>query len=365
MRARQLNGSVVLNRKFQSWNFLWVEDGKRRSKLIGHLDKLPTREAAMRAAESLKQRILTPNPVGAPIVRNLVEQYRVERMPKRESTKRGYESYLKNHILPKWGNSLLSDTQARPVELWLLSLNLSPKSKMHIRELLHGLWEYAMWRGDVVTQRNPMELVVIKGANQRVRKTNSLTVADFRALLNTFDDPCWHALLSVAVGLGLRISEVLGLKWHDIDWLNRTIHVERGVVKQIVDDVKSAHSARTMACADELLNVLKLWKQTTQFSSPEDWVFASPVKLGRQPLSYTHVWETLNKAAKKAGLEHISSHCFRHSYRTWLDSVGTPVGVQQKLMRHSDIRTTMNIYGDAATADMREANQKVSKLALG
>src|SRR5437016_12283265 len=87
----------------------------------------------------------------------------VERMPKRESTKRGYESYLKNHILPKWGNCLLSDMQARPVELWLLSLNLSPKSKMHIRELLHGLWEYAMWRGDVVTQRNPMELVVIKG----------------------------------------------------------------------------------------------------------------------------------------------------------------------------------------------------------
>jgi integrase len=47
-----------------------------------------------------------------------------------------------------------------------------------------------------------------------------------------------------------------------------------------------------------------------------------------------------------------------------LDSVGTPVGVQQKLMRHSDIRTTMNIYGDAVTSDMREAHQKVVNLAL-
>src|SRR5438034_9958062 len=113
MRARQY-GSVVLNRKYQSWNFLWVEDGKRRSKLIGHLDKLPTREAAERAAERLKQQITTPTRVGPPIVRNLVEQYRVERMPRRESTYRGYESYLKNQMLTKWGNCILSYTKARP-----------------------------------------------------------------------------------------------------------------------------------------------------------------------------------------------------------------------------------------------------------
>jgi integrase len=48
----------------------------------------------------------------------------------------------------------------------------------------------------------------------------------------------------------------------------------------------------------------------------------------------------------------------------WIDAVGTPVGVQQKLMRHADIRTTMNIYGDAASADMREAHGKVVKMAL-
>jgi len=53
--------------------------------------------------------------------------------------------------------------------------------------------------------------------------------------------------------------------------------------------------------------------------------------------------------------------------RTWgtrLDSVGTPVGVQQRLMRHADIRTTMNIYGDAVTEDMAKAHSKVVRLAL-
>ena len=119
-----------------------------------------------------------------------------------------------------------------------------------------------------------------------------------------------------------------------------------------------------MACADELLEVLMVWQQTTQFSQAEDWVFASAYKLGRPPLSYMFVSRNLGNAAQKAGIGHVSSHTFRHTHRMWLDSVGTPVGVQQKLMRHADIRTAMNIYGDAATADTREAHEKVVRLAL-
>ena len=92
--------------------------------------------------------------------------------------------------------------------------------------------------------------------------------------------------------------------------------------------------------------------------------FASPLKLGRLPYSYTGFWRELDRAGKVAGIGHLGTHTFRHSYRMWIDAIGTPVGVQQKLMRHSDIRTTMNIYGDAATEDMREAHTKVVRLAL-
>ncbi len=70
------------------------------------------------------------------------------------------------------------------------------------------------------------------------------------------------------------------------------------------------------------------------------------------------------KAAVQAGIGRIGTHSLRHTYRSWLDSVGTPVGVQQRLMRHADIRTTMNIYGDAVTEDMRSANEKVVRLAI-
>ncbi len=71
------------------------------------------------------------------------------------------------------------ELQARPVELWLRTLELAPKSKVHIRGLLHTLWDYAMWRCDVPTQRNPMELVQIKNASKRMQKPRTMTIEEF------------------------------------------------------------------------------------------------------------------------------------------------------------------------------------------
>jgi integrase len=57
-------------------------------------------------------------------------------------------------------------------------------------------------------------------------------------------------------------------------------------------------------------------------------------------------------------------HTFRHTYRSWLDDTGAPMGVQQKLMRHAQISTTMNVYGNALMTAKREANSKVVRMAL-
>jgi len=72
----------------------------------------------------------------------------------------------------------------------------------------------------------------------------------------------------------------------------------------------------------------------------------------------------LERAAKVAGIGHLGTHTFRHSYRSWLDAVGTPVAVQQKMTRHADIRTTFNIYGDVVTDEMTTASSKVAQLAV-
>jgi len=54
----------------------------------------------------------------------------------------------------------------------------------------------------------------------------------------------------------------------------------------------------------------------------------------------------------------------RHTFRAWLDAAGTPIAVQQKLMRHADIRTTTNIYGDVVTDEMSQAHAKVVQMVL-
>lgn len=60
----------------------------------------------------------------------------------------------------------------------------------------------------------------------------------------------------------------------------------------------------------------------------------------------------------------LGTHSLRHTFRSWLDAVGTGIAVQQKLMRHADIRTTMNTYGDVVTDEMAQASGKVARLAM-
>jgi integrase len=363
MRARQ--GSVVLDKRIKTWNFFFWENGKRRSKKIGTVSQYPTKASAWRAAKALRDAV--ENQVQsistAPNVSTLVEQYRAEKMPQRFSTRHSYNAWLNNHVLPRWGECSIADVQARPVELWLQSLTLAPKSRVAVRGLLGILWDFAMWRGDVTTQRNPMELVTVKGASKRIRQPRSLTVEEFQNFIQHLEEP-FRTMALVCVCFGLRISECLALKWSDVDWLDGRLRVERGIVRQNVDDVKTTESRKQMSVDSSLLAALKLWKQTTQFSANEDWIFASPVQLGALPWSYPWVWRVFQKAASNAGVGKLATHTMRHSYRAWLDAVGTPIAVQQKLMRHADIRTTMNVYGDVVTDEMSQAHSKVVGLAL-
>lgn len=220
-----------------------------------------------------------------------------------------------------------------------------------------------MWRGDVPTERNPMELVTIKGATKRQKQPRSLKVDEFQMFVKHLVEPV-RTMALVCVCFGLRISECLALKWSDVDWLNGKLRIERAIVRQRVDDVKTIYSGRRMSIDVDMVEMLKVWKETTQFSAEEDWMFASPLKLGRLPISYPWVWKSFQLAAESAGIGKVGTHTMRHTYCSWLDAVGTPIAVQQKLMRHSDIRTNMNTYGDVVTDEMAQAHSKVVDLAL-
>ena len=123
-------------------------------------------------------------------------------------------------------------------------------------------------------------------------------------------------------------------------------------------------SRKKLSIGPALLHVLAAWRQSAQFAGNDDFVFASPVQLGALPWSYPWVWKVFQKTATAAQIGKLATHTMRHTYRSWLDAAGTSIAVQQKLMRHSDIRTTLNIYGDVVRDEMAQANAKVARIAL-
>ncbi len=201
----------------------------------------------------------------------------------------------------------------------------------------------------------------IQRASKRTKQPRNLTVDEFQRFAQNLGEP-FRIVAVLCVCFGLRISECLGLKWCDVDWLRSTLRIERSIIAQKVDETKTDESRKELRMDESLLEFLKGWRQPAQFSLPQDWVFASPVQLGRLPWSYDQIWRVYQKAASAAG--RLGAHSLRHTYRSWLDSVGTSLAVRQKLMRHADIRTTMNIYGDVVTDEMREAQGKVGRLAV-
>src|SRR6266849_2166994 len=138
MRERHKTGSLVFDKARGTWRFLQWVDGKRKSQTIGTKQEFPTKAAAWKAVKPLTQ----VSTSAAPTVTTLVEQYRTEKMPKRKMTRQGYNTWLNHNIVPTWGNCTLQELQARPVDMWLQSLALAPKSKVHIRGLVCILWEF-------------------------------------------------------------------------------------------------------------------------------------------------------------------------------------------------------------------------------
>ena len=290
------------------WVFRWREsDGKRRAQILGSREQYRTKADASRAAETIRGAANAVQPGGrtpvrtVPTVAELVDQYRKENMPESYSTKRSYNCWLNNHVVPRWGDSLITDVQARPVELWLLEKQLTPKSRTAIKGLIGILWDFAMWLQVVPVQRNPMELVTIRGASKRMRKPRSLTVEEFQKFKDELAEP-FRTMALVCACLGLCISECLALKWGDIDWLNGSLTVQGGIIHNHVGDAKTEESRREMHIDRELLERLKAWKQASQSCDGEGWMFASPNQPDeRLPWSYAQVLRIFQKAEKAAG----------------------------------------------------------------
>ena len=336
----------------------------RRSAIIGTVQKFPNESLARKAALSwlfsMNAEIYDGTTVSFGAV---MRRYLAEEIPERNSTASRYRCWLKNHVEPKWRDYSMEQIKPLLVEDWLKKLDLAPKSKSHLKNLMRVLFNAAM-RWDLIPyQHNPMSLVRVKDSSKRQRQPKALSVEEFRKLLEHVPEP-FRTMCIVAMCLGLRVSEILGLKWKDIDWEGLRLAVRQAYVYGHEGELKTQASQRWMPL-DRLLaeKLLEHKKKFASLASCEAWVFANP-ETG-QPYWPGRIQENwLVPAAEKAGIGRIGWHTFRHSHSTLLHALGVDLKVQQELLRHADVRTTMNIYTQAVPSALREANSKVVRLVL-
>ena len=122
-------------------------------------------------------------------------------MPERYSTRSAYKSNIKIHIRLRWADTPLAAVKTLAVEDWLKDLTLAPKTKAHIRSLMHTIFQCAR-RWEMV-EKNPIELARVRGGSKRLRTPRVLTAEQFCLIPPLLPEPYGRKSgLQVALGLG-------------------------------------------------------------------------------------------------------------------------------------------------------------------
>lgn len=223
-RLRYQFGSLQLKTREKEdpiWELRYYEPGpprRRRTVTVGILAEYPN-ESAVRKTGKMQALLMKINvdertPNGNLTLGALIARYEEEEMPERYSTRAAYRPNLDVHIKPRWADTPLASVKAVAVEQWLGGLPLAPKTKAHIRGLMHVLFQSAV-RWDLL-DRNPISHVRVKGRIKRLQRPRILEPVEFNALVSHFPDP-FRTMFLIAGCLGLRCSEIVGLRSSDFD----------------------------------------------------------------------------------------------------------------------------------------------------
>jgi integrase len=367
-RYRQGTLEKVKTAKGLTWYLRYTDNAgatpRRPRERIGLLAKYPTKSAAWRAAEPILKRLNGPQ-TARKTFGDLIDLYIEKKMPKRHSTRRGYLSIINAHIRPRWGKVPLEDVRSARVEEWLLAVPVGNYRKGHIHNVMKQLFKTAMHYEWLPLAANPMSTFSIEGSTKRERVPGTITHAQFHAILELLTEP-YRTMVVIAQCLGLRVSEIMGLQWHDFDFLAGEVRIRRAVVEAHTGEVKTYHSKKELSLHPRVTGAVQMWRSQTEFTQPEQFVFASPWQAGELPYNSSKIQsDYLRVVGKAIGLDFsLGWHTFRHTYRTLLRKSGAPLDVQRDLMRHADIYMTSK-YGGTELDELRVVNDSVVDALFG
>ncbi len=281
----------------------------------------------------------------------------------KRSTFAAYVLILENHILPSFGEyDTLNDSRVQDFVLRKLDSGLCVKTVKDILIVLkmvmrfgvkNGWMNYCEWDIKYPTTESSNEIEVLTVANHR-------KILEFVKLNFTFR----NLGIYISLTTGLRIGEICGLKWSDIDVVNGTITVRRTIeriyiidgenkhTELIVNTPKTKNSCRDIPMCKELMTIVKPLKKVVN----DDFYVLTNEEKPTEPRTYRNYYHRL---MKRLGIPRLKYHGLRHSFATRCIESNCDYKTVSVLLGHANITTTLNLY---VHPNMEQKKRCISKM---
>lgn len=290
--------------------------------------------------------------------------------PKRApKTYESYEQIIRLYIAPGLGDIRIDKITPPLIENHLSKLleEYNPRVAQYAHAVLRAALGVAVqWKYISV---NPAALV--KGPRVQRREMTPLTSAEAQRLLAAIEGHRLAALYAVALWLGLRQGEVLGLRWADVDWQQATLRIAQTVQSRKggtkINPTTKGRKVRYLPIPPHLLEVLRVHQrnQLEEKRLPDTrWkehglVFASEVGT---PIGQRNLLTHFKALLKRADLSReVRFHDLRHTTATLLVEAGVPLKIISAILGHSSVSVTGDIYAHAVDETVREAVGRLKK----
>lgn len=282
----------------------------------------------------------------------------------RPSTYRSYEQIVRNHLIPGLGTYSLDKLTPQVIQKFINAKAETGISVEHLRRVLRAALNQAM-RWELIV-RNPATLV---SAPKKAKfEFQYLDVEQSRLFLEAVSNTPHETLFKVAIAVGLRLGEALGLQWSDIDFENRTLHVRNqlqrvnGKLKLV--EPKTSKARRTIALPAFAIDSLRSHKarqlEMSLFNADvwqkNDFVFTSSIGTPADP---RNLRRTLHRIVEDHNLPKLRFHDLRHTCATLLLAQGTDARTIMETLGHSQITLTMNTYSHVMPSLKRDAADRM------
>lgn len=352
-------------------------EGTRQRKAVYGATK---REVVDKLRELIREREQGTLAAGrTPTVGQFLEQWLTAVEPSvRYATLERYSGLCRTHLIPGLGRTRLDRLTPADVEAFCarkLSEGLSQRSVHHLRAVLRTALNRAL-RWGMVT-RNVAALA--EPIRVESRPYQVLDPQQARAFLDAVRGDRLEALYTVALALGLRQGEALGLRWQDVDLERGRLTVAYALQRQKTDpgepakpvlvEPKTERSRRTLALPATVLSALRehrsrqLQERLIAGSAWEEYGFIFTTTTGR-PLLNTYLLRLFHAHLERAGLPRMRFHELRHSAASLLIAQGVPLKTVSTVLGHSTITLTSDVYGHLFQDAQREAANAMDR-ALG